>query len=170
MRPEDRLSPLLYAVGNPAPQRSCPTVDEILAKAQFLSPLLYQIHCIGPVGFGFAHTYSEGPPQIWTLKLAPSMGRTCVLVRTIIEQGRAKPPRGNDDGQPAANGELPRGSQLSGRLAPCAWPSPPPGLSRPANLTGGPRWNLVEEHGGRAKRFQGAPRREQFLEVGVGAF
>ena len=41
--------------------RSCPTIDEVLTKAQFLSPLLYQIHCIGPVGFGFAHTYSEGP-------------------------------------------------------------------------------------------------------------
>ena len=42
---------------------SCPTVDEVLTKAQFLSPLLYQIHCIGSVGFGFAHTYSEGPPK-----------------------------------------------------------------------------------------------------------
>ena len=57
----DRLSPLLYVVGDPAPQRFCPTADEVLAKAQFLSPLLYQIHCIGPVGFGFAHTYNEGP-------------------------------------------------------------------------------------------------------------
>ena len=43
--------------------RSCLTVDEVLTKARFLSPLLYQIHCIGPVGFGFAHTYSEGPPE-----------------------------------------------------------------------------------------------------------
>ena len=41
--------------------RSCLTVDEVLTKARFLSPLLYQIHCIGPVGFGFAHIYSEGP-------------------------------------------------------------------------------------------------------------
>ena len=58
------LTPPNYAVDNPAPQRSCPTVDEVLAKAQFLSPLLYQIHCIGPVGFGFAHIYSERhPPQ-----------------------------------------------------------------------------------------------------------
>ena len=39
-------------------------------------------------------------PQIETLQLASSVGRTCVLVRTIIRQGRAKPPRGNDDGQP----------------------------------------------------------------------
>ena len=30
----------------------------------------------------------------------PSVGKTCVLVRTIIRQGRAKPQRGNDDGQP----------------------------------------------------------------------
>ena len=28
------------------------------------------------------------------------MGRTYVLVRTIIGQGKAKPPKGNDDGQP----------------------------------------------------------------------
>ena len=69
-----------------------------------------------------------------------------------------------------ANGELPRGSQLSRRLAPRAWPSPPPGPRRPANLMGCPCWTLVEEYGGRAKRFQGAPRREQFLEIGVGAF
>ena len=62
------------------------------------------------------------------------------------------------------------GSQLGGRLAPCAWPSPPPGVERPANLTGGPRWTPVEEDSGRAKRFQGALRREQFLEIGVGAF
>ena len=68
------------------------------------------------------------------------------------------------------NGELPRGSQLGGRLVLCAWPSPPPGAGRPVNLTDGPRWTLVEEDGSRAKRFQGALRREQFLEIGVGAF
>ena len=55
-----------YAIDDPAPQRSCPTVDKVLAKAQFLSSLLYQIHCIGPVGFGFgfgfAHIYSERYP------------------------------------------------------------------------------------------------------------
>ena len=50
-----------YAIDDPVPQRSCPIVDEVLAKAQFLSPLLYQIHCIGPVRFGFAHIYSERP-------------------------------------------------------------------------------------------------------------
>ena len=48
-----------YAVDDPVPQRSYPTVDEVLVKAQFLSPLLYQIHCIGLVGFKFAHIYSE---------------------------------------------------------------------------------------------------------------
>ena len=96
------FDPLLnYAVDDPIPQGFCWTVDEILTKAQFLSPLLYQFHCIGPVGFGFAHIYNERhPPKIGTLQLAPSVGRTCVLVRTIIEQGRAKPPRRNDDGQP----------------------------------------------------------------------
>ena len=51
-----------YAVDDPVPQRSCPTVDEVLAKVQFLSSLLYQIHCIRPVGFGFAHIYSERHP------------------------------------------------------------------------------------------------------------
>ena len=62
-RLEDELWPSPnYAVDDPAPQRSCLTVDKVLAKAQFLSPLLYQIHCIGPVGFGFAHIYSERHP------------------------------------------------------------------------------------------------------------
>ena len=77
-----------------------PTVDEVLIKAQFLSSLLYQIHCIGPIGFGFAHTIVKEAPQIETLQLALSVGRTCVLIKTIIEQGRAKPPGENDDGQP----------------------------------------------------------------------
>ena len=65
------------AVDNPVPQRSCPTVDEVLTKAQFLSPLLYQIHCIGPVGSGFVHIYSERhpPPRIETLQLASSVGK-----------------------------------------------------------------------------------------------
>ena len=68
------------------------------------------------------------------------------------------------------NGELLRGSQLGGHLAPRAWPSPPPGAGQPANLEGGPRWTPVEEDGGCAKRFQGALRRGQLLEIGVGAF
>ena len=68
------------------------------------------------------------------------------------------------------NGELPRDSQLGGRLAPRAWPSPPPRVGQPANLTGGPRWTPMEEDGSRAKRFQGALWGEQFLEIGVGAF
>ena len=69
-----------------------------------------------------------------------------------------------------ANGELPRGSQLSGRLAPHAWPSPSPGPERPANLIGGPHWTPMKEYSGRTKRFQGAPWREQFLEIGVSVF
>ena len=35
---------------------------------------------------------------------------------------------------------------------------------------GRPRWTPVEEDGGCVKRFQRALRREQFLEIGVGAF
>ena len=62
-----------YTIDDPAPQRSCLTVDEVLAKAQFLSPLLYQIHCIGPVRFGFAHIYSERYP----LKRDSTIGAVC---------------------------------------------------------------------------------------------
>ena len=51
-----------HVVDDPVPQWSCPTVEGVLTKAQFSSPLLYQIHCIGPVGFGFAHIYSERSP------------------------------------------------------------------------------------------------------------
>ena len=43
--PRTDFDPLLnYAVYDPVPQGSYPTVDEVLTKAQFLSPLLYQIH------------------------------------------------------------------------------------------------------------------------------
>ena len=51
-----------HAVDDPVPQRSRPTVEGVLTKAQFLSPLLYQIHYIGSVGFGFAHIYSKRSP------------------------------------------------------------------------------------------------------------
>ena len=50
------------ALGNPIPRRSRPTVEGVLTKAQFSSPILYQIHCIGSVGFEFAHIYSERSP------------------------------------------------------------------------------------------------------------
>ena len=92
--------PSNHAVDDLVPQRSHQTVEGVLTKAQFSSSLLYQIHCIGPIGFGFAHTTVKGTPQIETLQLAPSVGRTCMLMKTIIEQGRAKPPGENDDGQP----------------------------------------------------------------------
>ena len=52
-----------HAVDDPVPQRSCPTVDEVLTKAQFLSPLLYQIHCTGLIGSGSAHIYSDRSPK-----------------------------------------------------------------------------------------------------------
>ena len=55
------LSPR-HAVDDLVPQRSCPTVEGILTKAQFSNPLLYQIHCIEPVGFEFAHIYNEMSP------------------------------------------------------------------------------------------------------------
>ena len=56
-----------HAVDNPIPRRSRPIIEGVLTKAQFSSSLLYQIHCIGPVGFGFAHTTVKGAPQIGTL-------------------------------------------------------------------------------------------------------
>ena len=80
------LTPPNYAVNDPAPQWSCPTVDEVLAKAQFLSPLLYQIHCIGSVGFGFgfAHIYSEGPvksgPYSSQMRITTSKNFIIILV------------------------------------------------------------------------------------------
>ena len=54
-----------HAVDDLVPQWSRPTVEGVLTKAQFSSPLLYQIHCIGPIGFGFgfAHIYSERSPS-----------------------------------------------------------------------------------------------------------
>ena len=51
-----------HAVDDPIPRRSRLTVEGVLTKAQFSSPLLYQIHCIEPVRFGFAHIYSERSP------------------------------------------------------------------------------------------------------------
>ena len=51
-----------HAVDNPVPRRSRPTVEGVLTNAQFSIPLLYQIHCIGLVGFGFTHIYSERSP------------------------------------------------------------------------------------------------------------
>ena len=64
-RTEDELWPFLrHAVDDLVTQRSCLTVEGVLTKAQFLSPLLYQIHCIEPVGFKFAHIYStRSPPK-----------------------------------------------------------------------------------------------------------
>ena len=55
---------------------------------------------LGLLGLGLLTSTVKEAPQNGTLQLAPSVGRTWGLVRTIIEQGRAKPPGGNDDGQP----------------------------------------------------------------------
>ena len=62
-----------HAVDDPVPRRSRPTVEGVLIKAQFSSPLLYQIHCIGPVGFEFAHIYSERSPP----NRDPTIGAVC---------------------------------------------------------------------------------------------
>ena len=68
------LSPR-HAVDDPVTQRSCPTIEGVLTKAQFSSPLLYQIHCIGPVGFGFAHIYSERSPPKRDLTIGAVCGK-----------------------------------------------------------------------------------------------
>ena len=70
----------------------------------------------------------------------------------------------------AIRGELSGGSQLNGRLAPCARPSSPPGARRLASLVAGPLWTPMEEGGGHAKHFQGAPWWDQFWKIGIGAF
>ena len=66
------LSPR-HAVDDPVTQRSRSTVEGILIKAQFSSSFLYQIHCIDPVGFGFAHIYSERSPS----NQDPTIGAVC---------------------------------------------------------------------------------------------
>ena len=60
------LSPR-HAVDDPVTQRSRPTVEGVLTKAQFSSPIFYQIHYIRPVGFGFgfAQIYNEMSPPKW---------------------------------------------------------------------------------------------------------
>ena len=68
------LSPR-HTVDDPVTQRSRPAVEGILTKAQFSSPLLYQIHCIGPVGFGFAHIYSERSPPKRDLTIGAVCGK-----------------------------------------------------------------------------------------------
>ena len=69
-----------HAVDDPVPRRSRPTVEGVLTKAQFSSLLLYQIHCIGPVGFVFAHIYSERSP--------PNRDPTIIII--IIKLSRKK--------------------------------------------------------------------------------
>ena len=55
------LSPR-HAVDDIVTQRSRSIVEGVFTKAQFSNPLFYQIHYIGPVGFGFTHIYNERSP------------------------------------------------------------------------------------------------------------
>ena len=132
-----------HAVDDPIPWRSRLTVEGVLTKAQFSSPLLYQIHCIGPVGFGFgfAHIYSERSPPNWDPIIGVVCGKNLGASESDNRTGQGQTPK-RERWWPTywtANGELPRDSQLGGRLAPRAWPSPPLGAGRLANLAGGPR-------------------------------
>ena len=77
------LDPLLnYVVDDPVLQRSCPIIEEVLTKAQFLSPLLYQIHCIGPIGFGFVYIYSE--------KHSPNRDPTIIIIIFLVKVNSLK--------------------------------------------------------------------------------
>ena len=88
------------AIDDPVPQRSRPTVEGVLTKAQFSSRFSTKFIVLGLLGLSLLTSTVNRAPQIGTLQLAPSVGKTWGLVKAIIEQGRAKPPRGNDDGQP----------------------------------------------------------------------
>ena len=77
--PRTDFDPFLnYAIDDLVPWGSCPTADEVLTMAQFLSPLLYQIHCIGLVGFGFAHIYSERHPR-------PKWNLTIIIIKKLFK-------------------------------------------------------------------------------------
>ena len=88
------------AVDDPVPQRSRSTVEGVLTKAQFSSHFSTKFIVLGLLGLSLLTSTVNKAPQTGTLQLAPSVGKTWGLVKAIIEQGRAKPPRGNDDGQP----------------------------------------------------------------------
>ena len=131
-----------HAVDNPIPQWSHPTIEGVLRKAQFLSMLLYQIHCIGPVGFRFAHIYSERSPPNRDLTIGVVCGKNLGASENDNRTGQSQTPK-MERWWPTywiVNGELPSGSQLGGRLAPRAWPSPPPGQDDPPTSLVGPRW------------------------------
>ena len=65
-----------HVVDDPVLEWSHSTVNGDLTNAQFSSPILYQIHCIGPVGFEFAHIYSERSP--------PNRDPTIIIIIIII--------------------------------------------------------------------------------------
>ena len=85
--------PLNHAVDDLVPQRSRPTVEGVLTKAQFSSPLLYQIHCIGPVGFGFAHIYSERSPPNWDPTIGVIYGKNLCASESDNRIGQGQTPK-----------------------------------------------------------------------------
>ena len=48
---------------------------------------------LGLLDLGLLTFTVKGAPQIGTLQLAPSVGRTCVLVRAIVGHGGIRPPQ-----------------------------------------------------------------------------
>ena len=86
------LSPR-HAVDDPVTQRSRSTVEGVLTKAQFSSLLLYQIHCIGSVGFGFAHIYSERSPPKRDLTIGAVWGKNLGASENDNRTGQGQTPR-----------------------------------------------------------------------------
>ena len=100
-RPEDGFwppptTPLTILLPNDPARPLTKSSQRLSSWARFSTKFIV----LGLLGLGLLTSTVKDTPQIGTLQLAPSVVRTCVLVRTIIEQGRAKPLRGNDDGQP----------------------------------------------------------------------
>ena len=89
-KPEDKLPPFPYTFDHSISVWSCLDIKLSLKPSSWVH-FLYQTYCIGPVRFGLIRLTVKSL-QKRTLQLAPSVGRTCVLVRTTIEHGRIRPP------------------------------------------------------------------------------
>ena len=64
------------AVDDPVPQRSRPTVEGVLTKAQFSSRFFTKFIVLGLSGLSLLTSTVNRAPQIGTLQLAPFVGKT----------------------------------------------------------------------------------------------
>ena len=74
-----------------------------LQRPSSRTPFSTKFIVLGQLGLDSLTSTVKDTPPIRTLQLMLFVGRTGMLVRTMIEQGRAKPLRGNDDGQPTSS-------------------------------------------------------------------